>query len=155
MVSNHKLKTLYTGAYNFLQERIGQKTLEDRLDHYRHYKATNMQDVFWHMVRSLKNKRNMGQTIGDIDALSPFLFDFDPAETYSHYGDDWTLLFKKIQNKYFFVFRTEDYGDIKKCKTIKIKKTKRFTTDTELPLIIETCTQQWVIDNFNAGFFQE
>lgn len=100
MVSDHQLKTLYTEAYTFLEDRIGREALENKLSYYRQYKVTGMHEVCWHLVRSLKNKRNMGQTIGDIELLAPFLFHFDPAATHFHYGDDWRLLFEEIQNKH-------------------------------------------------------
>lgn len=85
MRSNQKMKLLYTLAYEFLVSKIGQVALEQRLNHYRQYKAETMEDVFWYLLNSLTNKVGMRATIGDIDALEPYLFNFDPYRTHSHY----------------------------------------------------------------------
>ncbi len=100
MTSDRKLKTLYIGAYDFLKQRMGKEALEHKLNHYRQYRAETMQDVFWHMLNSLTNKVGMRATIGDIDPLGAFLFNFDPYQTYAHYNDDWRKLFKIIKNNH-------------------------------------------------------
>ena len=89
MKTDTKFKILYQAAYDFLKQEIGKEALEDKLNHYREYKAKSMQDVFWHMVHSLTNKVGMRATIGDIDSIGPFLFSFDPYKTSTHYNDDW------------------------------------------------------------------
>jgi len=100
MKPNHNLKKLYKAAYDFMKNEIGQETLEDKLNHYRQYKAETMQDVFWHLVYSLTNKVGMRATIGDIDNLNAHLFCFDPHQTRAHYQDDWETLFKNVKNDY-------------------------------------------------------
>ncbi len=82
MSSDCKLKTLYIGAYDFLKQRMGKEALEHKLNHYRQYRAETMQDVFWHMLNSLTNKVGMRATIGVINPLGAFLFNFDPYQTY-------------------------------------------------------------------------
>jgi hypothetical protein len=91
---------LYAAAYDYLESRIGKAALEQKLDHYRCYKVENIYDVFWHLLNSLTNKVGMRATIGAIDPLEPFLFGFDPWQTYSHYQDDWQLLFRTIEQNH-------------------------------------------------------
>jgi hypothetical protein len=100
MVSNQKLILLYTLAYEFLVSKIGQYALEQKLNHYRQHKAETMEDVFWYLINSLTNKVGMRATIGDIDALGQFLFNFDPIQCRAHYQDNWEKLFKKIQDNH-------------------------------------------------------
>jgi hypothetical protein len=100
MKTDLKLKALYKCAYNYLKSKIGRDALERKLNHYRHHKANNMQDLFWYMLNSLTNKVGMRATIGDIDLLEPYLFNFDPYQTHDHYRDDWQILFKRIRDNY-------------------------------------------------------
>jgi hypothetical protein len=100
MTPDRKFKMLYEAAYDYLESRIGKAALEQKLDHYRQYKVDNIHDVFWHLVNSLTNKVGMRATIGAIDPLEPFLFGFDPWQTYSHYQDDWKQLFTDIKEKH-------------------------------------------------------
>jgi hypothetical protein len=100
MKTDLKLKTLYQCAYDFLKSKIGKDALEQKLNHYRHHKADTMEDIYWYMLNSLTNKVGMRATIGDIDMLAPYLFDFDPYQTHAHYQDDWEKLFKKIKDNH-------------------------------------------------------
>jgi len=100
MTPDCKFKLLYAAAYDYLESKIGKEALEQKLNHYRQYKVDNMYDVFWHLVNSLTNKIGMRSSIGDIDQLDPFLFDFDPWQTHSHYQDDWKQLFAEIKEKH-------------------------------------------------------
>ena len=96
MTRDRKYKILYMAAYDYLESKIGKDALEHKLNHYRHYKVDNLYDVFWHLLSSLTNKAGMRATIGDIDPLGPFLFDFDPGKCHNHYGNNWRLLFETI-----------------------------------------------------------
>ena len=98
MKTDRNFKILYCTAYDFMTAEIGKEALEDKLDHYRNYKVQTFQDLFWHLIYSLTNKVGMRATIGDIDTLATFLFDFDPQCTCNHYGDDWATLFKGIKS---------------------------------------------------------
>ncbi len=64
MTSDRKFRMLYAVAYEYLESKIGKASLEQKLNHYRQYKADNMHDVFWHLVNSLTNKVGMRSTIG-------------------------------------------------------------------------------------------
>jgi hypothetical protein len=100
MEIDRKLKILYTSAYQFIQNHIGKSELDKRLSHYRgDYKVETMEDVFWQLLTSLTNKRGMTRTIGDIDALGPFLFEFNPALAQEHYKN-WEKLFRVIKENY-------------------------------------------------------
>lgn len=100
MVSDQKLKSLYTAAYEFLLSKIGPTAIEDKLNHYRQHKVDTMPDLFWYLVNSLTNKVGMRATIGEIDPLGDFLFYFDPHQTHAHYQDDWESLFRKIKSNH-------------------------------------------------------
>jgi hypothetical protein len=100
MQTDLKLKALYKCAYNYLEAKIGKDALERKLNHYRYHKVDSMEDLFWYMLNSLTNKISMKATIGDIDMLAPYLFNFDPYQTHDHYRDNWKKLFKRIQDNY-------------------------------------------------------
>ncbi len=100
MKTDLKLKMLYEYSYDYLVSKIGQSALEQKLNHYRHHNAETMEDLFWYLMNSLTNKVGMRATIGNIDAIGPSLFFFDPYQTHNHYKDDWEKLFKKIQDNY-------------------------------------------------------
>ena len=100
MTHDRKLKVLYTAAYDYLESRIGKYILEQKLNHYRHYKVDSMYDVFWHLINSLTNKVGMRASIGNIDPLESFLFGFDPWETNAYYQDKWKHLFTEIRKKH-------------------------------------------------------
>ena len=100
MKTDLKLKVLYKCAYDFLESKIGKNALEQKLNHYSYHKADTMEDLFWYILNSLTNKVGMRATIGDIDVLGDYLFNFDPYQTIAHYQDDWKKLFKVIQNNY-------------------------------------------------------
>ena len=100
MKTDLKLKALYKCAYNFLVSKIGKDALEQKLDHYRYHKADTMEDLFWYLLNSLINKVGMRPSIGNIDVLGPYLFNFDPYQTHAHYQDDWKKLFKEIKDNH-------------------------------------------------------
>jgi hypothetical protein len=100
MKTDLKLKALYKCAYDYLVSKIGKNVLEQKLNHYRYHKADTMDDLFWYMLNSLINKVGMRATIGDIDVLGDYLFNFDPYQTHAHYQDNWKKLFKRIQVDY-------------------------------------------------------
>ena len=96
MTRDRKYKTLYKAACNYLESQIGKDALEHKLNYYRLYKVDNLYDVFWHLLSSLTNKAGMRASIGDIDPLGRFLYDFEPHQCRNHYGDNWRLLFETI-----------------------------------------------------------
>jgi hypothetical protein len=100
MKTDHKLKALYEYAYDYLVSKVGQSTLEEKLNHYRYHKAETMGDLFWYLINSLTNKVGMRATIGDVDVLGDYLFNFDPYQCHEHYQDNWEKLFKEIQDNY-------------------------------------------------------
>jgi len=100
MNTDLKLKALFKCAYDYLESKIGKDALEQKLNHYRHHKADTMEDLFWYMLNSLTNKVGMRATIGNIDILGSYLFNFDPFQTHAHYQNDWEKLFKEIQDNY-------------------------------------------------------
>jgi len=100
MKTDLKLKAIYKCAYNYLVSKIGKDALEQKLNHYRHHKADTMEDLFWYMLNSLTNKVGMRSTIGDIDVLGQYLFNYDPYQTHAHYQDNWKKLFRVIQDNY-------------------------------------------------------
>ncbi len=95
-----KLKMLYKYAYDYLVSKIGQPALEQKLNHYRHHKAETMEELFWYLINSLTNKVGMRATIGDVNLLGDYIFNFDPYQTHDHYQDGWKKLFKLIKNNY-------------------------------------------------------
>jgi len=62
-------------------------------------KPKSMNDLFRGLLESLSNRRNMPQTIGDIELLNHVLFDFDPVHVREEYGDDWQRLFRQIKTE--------------------------------------------------------
>ena len=96
-MDDQRLKFFYGEAKAFLESLVGREILEERLQQVRTYKVDNMHDLYWHLLLSLTNKRNMMQSIGDIDHLVRFFFDFDPHKTHQHYGFDWKRLFRRVK----------------------------------------------------------
>jgi hypothetical protein len=91
------LRLIYQSAKSFLENLVGKEILDEKLGHIRTYKVDNMSDMYNHLLWSLTNKRNMQMTIGDIDLLEPFFFDFDPVETHQQYNYRWQELFQRIK----------------------------------------------------------
>ena len=94
------LRLVYQSAKSFLENLVGRELLEGKLGHIRTYKVDNLSDMYNRLLWSLTNKRNMQMTVGDIDLLAPFFFDFDPAMTHGHYGYEWKELFRDIKDRH-------------------------------------------------------
>ena len=96
-MKDEKLRLVYQDAKRFLEKLVGKEILEEKLEHIRTYKVNNMYDLYWHLLLAITNKRNMSQSIGSIDDLVRFFFDFDPHKTHQHYGLDWKRLFRRVK----------------------------------------------------------
>lgn len=73
--------------------------LEKHLTLGENEKPTTLNDLFLGLLESLSNRRNMPQTIGDIETLSSVLFGFDPHQVKEEYGNNWELLFQRIKSE--------------------------------------------------------
>jgi hypothetical protein len=99
-MEGEKLRMVYQGAREFLEEAAGKEVVEKEIQRVGTYRIEDIHDLYWHLLSSLANKRNMMLTIGEIDPLAPFFFDFDPLLTNRHYDLDWKKLFRKIKRRH-------------------------------------------------------
>lgn len=81
-------------------EGVNDDVLKEQLELGEKTKPKTMNELFRGLLWSLSNRRNMGKTIGRIENLKPFLFNFDPFLVAEEYNNDWQSLFQKIQNNY-------------------------------------------------------
>jgi hypothetical protein len=62
-------------------------------------KPKTINSLFRGLIESLSNRRNMPQTIGDIEKLKRVLYDFSPYQVRKEYGDDWEKLFHRVKKE--------------------------------------------------------
>lgn len=91
---------VYNEANSYLLDLIDKKTLEKYLKLGEAREPTSLNDTYRGLLSSLTNKRNMSNSIGPIENLSQYLFDFDSKKIYKQYLDDWERLFKDIEKSF-------------------------------------------------------
>lgn len=75
---------------------ISEEILDAHLTEWRSRKPSNMRGLFRAMLMHAQNRQAMPNSIGDIDRLSDFLFDFDPHQVSAYYRS-WEELFDSIE----------------------------------------------------------
>lgn len=73
--------------------------LEYYLNEWKYRKPYTIKQLYRNLLMHAQNRRGMINSIGNIDKLAPFLFDFDPKEVYKQY-DGWQSLFVQIKDNY-------------------------------------------------------
>jgi hypothetical protein len=95
-----KLKLVYHEARRLLVSEVGEDTLNKQLDYYHKLRFKTLGDVFNRLMESLRNRQSMPNSIGEIEKLKKFVFNFNPQKTYKFYGENWKLLFNTIKKQY-------------------------------------------------------
>lgn len=79
-------------ALSYLESRTDMKLVRDHMTLVENRKPSSFREIYFRMLESLANKRNMSNSIGEIQELAPILFDFDHQETLKAY-QTWESLF--------------------------------------------------------------
>ena len=73
--------------------------LEYYLNEWKYRKPDTIKQLYRNLLMHAQNRQGMPNSIGNIDKLSPFLFEFNPKEVHKHYNG-WRSLFVQIENNY-------------------------------------------------------
>ncbi|MDO9579265.1 MAG: hypothetical protein Q7J06_01675 [Bacteroidales bacterium] len=95
-----KLKLVYEEACKFLGSKVSKHVLNKQLNYYYNCRLKTVNDIFYQLIGSLKNKQSMPNSIGDINELKYYVFNFNPRKVNKIYENDWKALFKKIKDNY-------------------------------------------------------
>ncbi len=95
-----KLKLVYEEAYKFLESKVSKNVLNKQLNYYYTCRPKTVNDVFYRLMESLKNKQSMPNSIGDVNELKNYVFNFNPKKVNKIYWNDWRTLFKKIKDNH-------------------------------------------------------
>lgn len=82
MEEDVKLKLVYYEAYNYLRNKVGDKTLRQNVNYYEDYKPDSLNDIFEQMLESLKNRQGFYNFISSVSEMKVILFNFDPKEVF-------------------------------------------------------------------------
>ena len=85
---------LATSARSYLLsfDGIGDQILDGHLQSWKTLKRNTKREIFKTFLDHAKNRRSMPNTIGDIEKLSPVLFDFEPDKVANAYANHVELL---------------------------------------------------------------
>lgn len=78
-------------------DEISEEMINMHLAEWRSRKPNNIRGLFRAMILHAQNRQSMPNSIGDIDHLSAFLFDFDPHLVLGKYNT-WEQLFDTVAN---------------------------------------------------------
>lgn len=88
-----------TKKYVLSRSQSNVEKLEYYLNEWKYRKPYTINQLFRNLLMHAQNRQGMPNSIGNIDKLSTFLFEFDPKEVYNNYGG-WRDLFIKIEKNY-------------------------------------------------------
>lgn len=110
MISNGetaKLEFVFYEACNFLEKRVDEDSLRLQLEYYHKYIPSSINEIFWKMISSLKNKQGYTNFIADIDEMHGILSEFDPKIVYDVYNDNWEALFNDFKQKFRHTYKMD------------------------------------------------
>lgn len=92
-------KKIYDEAYNYLLsfDEINKQIIEKQLKNWKVNKVNSINDVYLRMLKSIRDKQGMPNSIGNVENLKPFLENFNPKRVLKRYGSDWKKLFEEIK----------------------------------------------------------
>lgn len=96
-MTNQNNIRIYKIAWDYLLsfDQITEEMIDAHLKEWQLRKPDNMRDLFRAMIMHAQNRRGMDKSIGDIDRLSNFLFEFDPYQVAGCYRN-WNDIFDAI-----------------------------------------------------------
>ena len=80
---------VFQEAQKYLLGFVDNKTLKKHLKEGETKSPKTLKESYKGLLSSLINKRNMPNSIGKIENLGPYLYDFNPKKIHQNYGDDW------------------------------------------------------------------
>jgi len=94
-------KTIFETANEYLLsfDGITQEMINKHLNDWKDGKVKTIPDLCYKMIFHAQNQQGMPNSIGDIDNISSFVFNFNPHEILKNYNN-WEDLFDKIKKKY-------------------------------------------------------
>jgi len=95
-----KYGMIFQMAREYLLNFVSEDVLKQQLELGLNKKPNSIAELFRGLLGSLSNRGSMQNSIGDIDNLKSFLFDFEPSLIVEEYGDDWRRLFDIIKENY-------------------------------------------------------
>lgn len=100
--TKEECQKIYSEARKYLLSfnEINDDILEDHLNNFKIRAATSRKELLKNILDSVKNKRNMPNTIGDIDKLGPYLCEFDHKRIIADFENNWEKVFYKIKSEY-------------------------------------------------------
>jgi len=99
-MSNISNQAIFDEAKNYLLGFVGEEILEKHLRLGEKSKPDTISLLYNGLLSSLSNRQGIGNSIGPIENLRSYLFDFNPQEVVANFGKDWKRLFKTIESSY-------------------------------------------------------
>ena len=92
-------QAIYDEAYNYLLsfDGVNKQLIEKHLKNWKVNRANSLNDVYLRMLKSIKNKQGMPNSIGKVEDLKPYLENLNPKRVSKKYGNDWKRLFREIR----------------------------------------------------------
>ncbi len=85
-------------------DAVTNEMLDAHFDEWEKRKPNTITELFNAFLMHAQNRQGMPNSIGDINKLSPVLFEFDHIRVNEHY-EDWEALFDAITSSNYTVFR--------------------------------------------------
>jgi hypothetical protein len=86
----------YLLTFNNVKEPL----LDNYLDKWTQNIPKSIEDLLERMLNSVKNRRNMSNTIGNVEDLRPYLCGFKTDQIIAEFNNDWKQVFMKIKAEY-------------------------------------------------------
>jgi len=79
---------------------VNEPLLDKYLDKWKQNVPKSIEDLLEGMLNSVKNRRNMSNTIGNVENLRQCLCGFKPDQIIAEFNNDWKQVFTKIKTEY-------------------------------------------------------
>ena len=89
---------IWKNALEYLSERVDIDILRQYMSHSDDSKPESFSEIYLRLLKSLTNKRNMPNSIGDVERLKSIFWGFDHKKTLEAYSD-WQSLLQEIRVK--------------------------------------------------------
>ncbi len=87
-------------AYLLSFEEIDNIIIQKHLNNWQNGKPLSMDKLLLAILHSVIDRQGVSNSIGDLENLRPFLYNFEPTQIKETYGSDWDKLFDTIQKSY-------------------------------------------------------